>query len=128
MSGQSNQQNPFTTRRFIVAVVVIGIVAVCAVIVLVSNLAGVGKTAPSAGGGTPAPTSTTAAPAIDPDPSTCGLKDYVATGILEVAPATRWELVGTVAAPTDAKKSGPGVVAAPQRWGRGRVTAPQKRS
>jgi len=112
MSDQSNQQNPFTTRRFILAVIVVGIIAICAVIVIISNFAGVGKTAPSAGGDTPAPTSTAAAPAVDPDPSTCGLKDYVATGTLEVAPATKWELVGTVAAPTDAKKNGPGVVAA----------------
>lgn len=109
MSDQSNQQNPFTTRRFILAVIVVGIIAICAVIVIISNFAGVGKTTPSAGGGTPAPTSTTAAPAVDPNPSTCGLAGYETSSSLTTAPKTTWQLVGVVAAPS-ADGAGPGVI------------------
>ncbi|TFC56814.1 MULTISPECIES: hypothetical protein [Cryobacterium] len=105
MSDQSEQQNPFRSRRFVLSMVIVAVIALLAVIVLVSNLLG-GKdeTAPTA---SPLP-STTAVP-VDSDPSSCGLEGYETTASLTDAPDTTWTLVGTVAAPSDPEGSGPGV-------------------
>lgn len=107
MSDQS-EQNPFRSRRFVLALVVVGVIAICAVFVLISNLVG-GKNdaAPTT---SPRPTTSALATTSDPDPSTCGLKGYEPEGTVDSAPATEWELVGTVAAPTDPSSVGPGVV------------------
>ena len=105
MSDQSEQQNPFRRRPFVLSMVVVAVIALLAVIVLVSNLLG-GKdeAAPTA---SPLPP-TTAVP-VDSEPSVCGLKGYETTAALTNAPDTTWTLVGTTAAPTDPKGSGPGV-------------------
>jgi hypothetical protein len=106
MSDQSEKQNPFRSRRFVLSMVVIAVIALLAVIVVVSNLfAGKDETAPTA---SPLP-STTAAP-VDSDPSVCGLEGYETTASLTDAPDTTWTLVGTVAAPSDPEGSGPGVI------------------
>ncbi|TFC01493.1 hypothetical protein E3O42_10285 [Cryobacterium adonitolivorans] len=105
MSDQSEQQNPFRSRRFVLSMVVVAIIALLAVIVLVSNLiGGQDETAPTA---SPLP-STTAVP-VDGDPSACGLEGFEAAASLSDAPDSTWALVGTVAAPTDPEGSGPGV-------------------
>ena len=105
MSDQSEQQNPFRSRRFVLSIVVVAVIALLGVIVLVSNLfGGKDEAAPTA---SPLP-STTAVP-VDSDPSACGLKGYEATASLTNAPSTTWTLVGTVAAPSDPEGSGPGV-------------------
>ena len=41
--------------------------------------------------------------------STCGLKGYETTSSLTAAPKAKWDLVGTIAAPSDPKGTGPGV-------------------
>ena len=105
MSDQSNQQNPFTTRRFIVAVVAVGIIAICAVIVIVSNLTGGGKASPTTAANTPS------AGPVDADPSACGLSGATNSGTLSEAPKTVWVLFGRFAVPNDPKSFGPGHIA-----------------
>lgn len=109
MSDQSEQKSPFRSRPFILAMLVVGAIAICAVIVLVNGLfAGNDDDSEPVAVPTSSPISTPA-PAKDPDPSACGLKDYEPTGSVDSPPAAEWELVGTVAAPTDPKGAGPGV-------------------
>jgi len=57
------------------------------------------------------PTSSpSASPSVDTaDASVCGLDGFEETDTLDRAPETEWELVGTVAAPTDPLKTGPGI-------------------
>jgi len=101
-----NQQpsSPFTSRGFIAAAIIIGVIVLAAVIVVVTSL-----TTPK-----PAaqPTATPSGPVADgSDKSICGLPGFETESSLTTAPSTKWELVGTVAAPTDAK-IGPGNKAA----------------
>lgn len=105
MSNDNTQpSNPFTSRGFIAAAIVVGVVILAAVIVLVTSL-----TTPKPVAG---PTSTRSGPvAGGNDESICGLPGFETESSLTTAPSTKWELVGTVAAPTDAK-IGPGKIAA----------------
>jgi hypothetical protein len=97
--------NPFTSRGFIAAAIVIVVIILAAVIVLVTTL----TTSPDPSA---QPTSTPSSPiASGNDRSVCGLKGFETKSSLTAAPATKWELVGTVAAPTDPKGAGPGVAA-----------------
>jgi hypothetical protein len=105
MSDQSEQQSPFKSRRFILSVVVVGVIALCAVIVLVSNLFDTGKDDPAP---VASATSTATAAPVDDDPSACGLEGYETESTLTDAPASTWALVGTVAAPSDPEGAGPG--------------------
>jgi len=96
------------SRQRVVAGAVILLVAVvlAAVVVLVTTL-GRDDSDPSA--------SPTAPPSVAPtsdsaDASVCGLDGYEETDTLDQAPENDWELVGTVAAPTDPDGAGPGVV------------------
>ena len=107
MSDQS-EQNPFRSRRFVLALVVVGVIAICAVFVLISNLVG-GKNDAAPTTSPSSSASATPATPVDSDPSACGLKGYEATSSLNKAPETTWALVGTSAAPTDPKGAGPGV-------------------
>ncbi len=104
MSDDSTQpSNPFASRGFIAAAIVIGVILLAGVVVLVTAL-----TAPH----TPVaqPTSTPSGPvASGDDKSVCGLPGFETESSLTAAPATKWELVGTVAAPSD-PKVGPGKV------------------
>ncbi|MEO7017080.1 MAG: hypothetical protein ABI067_11140 [Leifsonia sp.] len=109
MSDQPEQPNPFRSRRFVLSMVVVGVIVLCAVIVIISNLAGGKNNADPTPSSSSAPPSTTAA--TDPDPSVCGLKGYETTGTVDAPPPAKWLLVGTVAAPTDPKTIGPGVTA-----------------
>lgn len=105
--NQPTEQNPFTSRRFILAAVVVGVILLCAVVLVVGTVVG-GQAKPTAG---PAPSSTaTPSSAADADPSVCGLKGYEATSSLDDAPKSKWELVGTIAAPTDPRGAGPGKI------------------
>ena len=104
MSDDSTQpSNPFTSRGFIAAAIVVGVILLAGVIVLVTAL-----TAPH----TPVakPTSTPSGPvASGDDKSVCGLPGFETESSLTTAPNTKWELVGTVATPTDPKGAGPGL-------------------
>ena len=104
MSDDSTQpSNPFASRGFIAAAIVIGVILLAGVVVLVTAL-----TAPH----TPVaqPTSTPSGPvASGDDKSVCGLKGFETESSLTAAPThTKWELVGTVATPTDPNGPGPG--------------------
>ena len=103
MSDDNTQpSNPFTRRGFIAAAIVVGVVILAAVIVLVTSF-----TAPKP---VAQPTSTPRGPvAVGSDKSICGLPGFETKSSLTTAPETKWELVGTVAAPTD-PKVGPGSV------------------
>lgn len=95
--------NPFTSRGFIAAAVVVGVIILAAVIVLVTSLSAPRDPVAQ-------PTSTPSGPvASGDDRSICGLEGFETESSLTAAPETKWELVGTVAAPTDAKV-GPGKV------------------
>lgn len=104
MSDDSTQPgNPFTSRGFIAAAIVIGVILLAAVIVLVTSL-----TAPHSP--VAKPTSSPSGPVASGDnKSVCGLPGFETESSLTAAPDTKWELVGTVAAPT-APKVGPGKV------------------
>ncbi|GIT82076.1 hypothetical protein LLS1_37450 [Leifsonia sp. LS1] len=107
--SQPSESNPFTSRRFIVAAVVVGVVLLCAVVLIVSSVIG-GQAKPNANPSA-APTNTSTQSAVsEADRSACGLPGFEKSGTLTQAPNTKWALVGTVAAPTDPKGSGPGNV------------------
>ena len=99
-------RSPFTRRGFIAAAIVVGIIVLAAIIVLVTTLTrGTGNEADRP---TSAPT-TSALPSIAAaDESVCGLKGFDKTNTLTTAPHPKWELVGTVAAPSDPNGAGPG--------------------
>lgn len=99
--------SPFRKRGFIAAAIVVGIIVLAAIIVLVTSVI--------RGGGEPnaAPTSsatpTPTASQDSADASVCGLEGFEEESTLTAAPENEWELVGTVAAPTDPDGAGPGV-------------------
>lgn len=104
MSDDNTQpSNPFTSRGFIAAAIVIGVILLAGVIVLVTSL-----TAPH--DPVTKPTSSPSGPvASSDDKSVCGLPGFETNNSLTAAPThTKWELVGTVGTPTDPKGAGPG--------------------
>jgi hypothetical protein len=100
-------RSPFKARGFIAAAVVVGLIVLAAIVVLVTSLVG--------GGNEPDPdVMPIETPSAEPtssaaDESICGLEGFDTENTLTAAPATEWELVGTVAAPTDPEGAGPGV-------------------
>ena len=103
----ANSNSPFRRPGFLIAAAVLVVIALLAVIAVVSGLfAGNDGNASS-----PTPGPSAAAPDVAPaaDPSVCGLAGYETTSSLVTAPKNEWELVGTVAAPTD-PDVGPGVL------------------
>ena len=100
--------SPFRSRGFIVAAAVVGLIAVIAVVALIAGLFNGDDDAKP-----PTPTSTPAestSPVAEDAASICGLPGYADSGTIEAPPQTQWELVGTVAAPTDPEGAGPGKV------------------
>lgn len=99
---EPRESKPFLRRTTAIgAGVVVAVIVVLGLFALIANLL-----SPH-----PSPTSN---PTNGPGPSAgdesvCGLEGFEATSSLEAAPEVRWELVGTVAAPTD-PDVGPGVV------------------
>lgn len=95
-------RKPFLRRATAIgAAVVVAAIVVLGIFVLIANLV------------SPHP-SPTSPPTNGPGPSAgdesvCGLEGFETTSSLDGAPEVRWELVGTVAAPTD-PDVGPGVV------------------
>lgn len=103
--SNTETKNPFRSRGFIAAAVVVGVIVLAAIIVLLTSLAG--------GADDPEPTPT-ASPSASPtsdavNDSVCGLEGFETENTLTSAPETEWELVGTVAAPTDPEGTGPGL-------------------
>lgn len=105
MSDDNAQPNNlFTSRGFIAAAIVVGVIVLAAVIALVTTL-----TSPHDPGAQPTSTPSSSV-ASGADKSVCGLSGFETQSSLTDAPKTKWELVGTVAAPTDPKGAGPGKV------------------
>lgn len=103
----ADSQSPFRSRGFVVAAIVVGAIVLAAIVVLVTSLLGGGENDADP---TPAPTTSTSADPGSADPSVCGLEGFEGTSSLTTAPENEWELVGTVAAPTDANGAGPGTI------------------
>ncbi|WP_028268195.1 hypothetical protein [Arthrobacter sp. MA-N2] len=103
---RTTESNPFTKPGFILAAaLVVALIAAALVIFLLPKGQDNNHAAPPpAGSGSPA-TSSPSAPAAA-DQSICGLP-AASESALGAAPKTKWELVGTMAAPTD-PKIGPG--------------------
>jgi hypothetical protein len=98
-------KNPFSRPGFIAAAIIVGIILLAAIIVLVTSLTrdtGDNTTQPTDG---PSTSSTPTADASDE--SVCGLDGFENTNTLTQAPENDWELVGTVAAPTEPDGAGP---------------------
>jgi hypothetical protein len=98
-------KSPFRGRGFIAAAIVIGVIVLAAIVVLVTSLTGGEPEIKPTGTPTATPTSSAA------DESICGLDGIETTSSLNGAPQNDWELVGTVAAPTEPEGAGPGVSA-----------------
>jgi hypothetical protein len=86
---------------------VVGVVVLAAIVVLVTSLMGGSDEPDTKPTGTPPATPTSSAA----DKSVCGLEGFETTSSLNAAPENDWELVGTVAAPTEPDGAGPGVSA-----------------
>lgn len=103
MSDSPQRPSPFTRPGFIAAAVVVVLIVVGGGIAIFAGLT-------STADPDPAPTSGTSSPAPSAaDESLCGLEGFETESSLTEAPDNEWELVGTVAAPTD-PQVGPGVV------------------
>ncbi|MDH6238559.1 hypothetical protein [Cryobacterium sp. CG_9.6] len=103
----TEQRSPFSRPGFIAAAIVVGVIVLAAIIVLVTSLTR------DSDANTAQPTSnpTSTSPSGDAaDKSVCGLPGFDTENTLTNAPDTKWELVGTVAAPTDPKGAGPGTI------------------
>ncbi|MDJ0321967.1 hypothetical protein [Pseudarthrobacter sp. PS3-L1] len=102
----TNESNPFTKPGFIIAaILVLALIAGAVVIFLLPKGENTADPAPAPAGTTAAAKPTSSAPA-SADKSICGLPGSSDSG-LGAAPQTTWELVGTMAAPTD-PEIGPG--------------------
>jgi len=96
-------RNPFRGRGFIAAAIVVGVIVLAAIVVLVASL-NRGSDEPV----TPPTGRTSSTPtAAASDESVCGLDGFEKTNTLTQAPENDWELVGTVAAPTEPEGAGP---------------------
>ena len=87
------------------AAIGVGAIALAAVVAITAAIIGGGETPAASPSATPSPTEPVIAA---DDESVCGLLGFESESTLTAAPTTTWELVGTVAAPTDPEGSGPG--------------------
>lgn len=99
---EPRESKPFLRRTTAIgAAVVVAVIVVLGIFVLIANLVSPNPSPTSPPTNGPGPSAG--------DESVCGLEGFETTSSLEAAPDVRWELVGTVAAPTD-PDVGPGVV------------------
>lgn len=101
-TDEPRSSSPFARGGFVTAAIVVGIIAALGIFVLIATLVSPPNPVPTSG-----PTDSPGPSAGDA--SVCGLEGFEATSSLEEAPDVEWELVGTVAAPTD-PRVGPGIV------------------
>jgi hypothetical protein len=105
----TTEQNPFTKPAFIIsAALVLALISAVLVIFLAPN-SDSGRQ-PAATGTTPSPTASSTASGTSTT-STCGLPGSTETA-LGAAPKTTWDLLGTMAVPSDPKTAGPGTIGA----------------
>lgn len=102
----ADSPSPFRRRGFVIAAIIVGAIVLAAIIVLVTSLS---RGSDNNAAPTAAPTTSSSADPNAADPSVCGLEGFEETSSLNAAPENGWELVGTVAAPTD-PAVGPGTV------------------
>lgn len=104
----ADERSPWTQPGFLAAAAVVGIIVVLGVVLALTG--GSDRTAQTPAPGAPAPATTTTRPvSADPDASVCGLPAGDQS-VLSEPPATKWELVGKVAAPTAPDTIGPKVI------------------
>ncbi len=108
---EEEAQNPWTQRGFIASAVVVALIAVLGLFLAFAG--------PSGGNGNAAPRATTPAASTSPSPggstrpasdSACGLPAGEESVPRTAPKETKWELVGTMAAPTAPDTHGPGRV------------------
>lgn len=122
-SSGDGERSPWAQRGFIAAAVVVALIAVLAVVLVLTGPSDdpgtVGAqppatTTPATPTATPGGTSTSAGSAstisTPDDGSVCGLPEGEQTVPVSAPPDTTWELVGTMAAPTAPDTHGPGEV------------------
>ncbi|MFC5931754.1 hypothetical protein D6T64_05115 [Cryobacterium melibiosiphilum] len=102
----TEQRSPLSRPGFVAAAIVVGIIALASIIVLVTSLTRGSDDNNAQPTEDPSTSSTPGAEASDE--SVCGLSGLETESALTAAPTNEWELVGSVAAPTDPEGSGPG--------------------
>ncbi|QQQ64350.1 hypothetical protein [Paenarthrobacter ureafaciens] len=103
----TTETNPFTKPGFIIAAALVAaLIAATALIFLLPKEQGNTQATPTQQPGSTTPSPSTS---VDSDESVCGLPAGKDTA-LGTAPKSTWELVGTMAVPTDPSKAGPGTV------------------
>lgn len=103
-SDPHDEHSPWTQRGFIVAAALVGAIALIGVIVAIAG--GGGDEAPAQPAQSPPPVN--AAPAPATGGSVCGLPRGDQDVPTAAPPDTRWELVGSMAAPQAPRRVGPG--------------------
>ncbi|MFC5931996.1 hypothetical protein D6T64_01615 [Cryobacterium melibiosiphilum] len=101
----TEQRSPLSRPGFIAAAIVVGIIVLAAIIVLVTSLTRGSDDNAAQPTEDPSTSSTPSAEASDE--SVCGLDGFEDMNTLTQAPENEWELVGTVAAPTEPEGAGP---------------------
>ena len=113
MASDDSEQNPYTRPGFVVAALVMAVVLILAAVLGYRTLTGPDEPDPSAQPTGTAPTTSVApteTPSVVGSDSVCHLEAVELDGTLTAAPAnTKWELVGTTAAPS-VEGHGPGVI------------------
>jgi hypothetical protein len=108
VTSSPHDSSPWAQRGFILAAAFIAGVLLLGLALLVLHIGGDDSTGDSKNHANGPPPAAATPVRKDPNASVCGLP---ADGqqIPAIAPETRWELVGTIAAPTDPKTIGPGI-------------------
>jgi hypothetical protein len=108
-TGSTTESNPFTKPGFIIAAaLVVALIAATIVIFLLPK--GQGNAQPAPAPAEPSSTSTASPSAsAGAGKSVCGLPSSKETA-LGTAPKSKWDLLGTMAVPTDPSTAGPGTV------------------
>lgn len=109
MADETEQQNPFKGRGFIISAIVVAVLAIIAVVVIVN---GITKPENPATSSTQKPqhsaSAAPSAPSADAGgASICGLNTVKMSGTLSAAPEAQWAYLDTISFPVS-KSSGPG--------------------
>lgn len=107
----NEERSPFTRPGFIVAAVVVALIAVAGIVIAIVSAMG-GDSEPDPASPSPSSSSPSAVPSPEPSAdaggaSVCGLSGEELSGTLSIAPETQWEYHDTMAYPTS-EEFGPG--------------------
>lgn len=109
MADETEQQNPYKSRGFIVGAVVVAILVIVGAVVIINGLTKTDDPAISSTQ-TPQPSATatpSASTAVEGGASICGLNTVKMSGTLNAPPEAQWAYLDTIAFPIS-KVSGPG--------------------